>query len=172
MLEAGVDLIELQQILGHVSVLTTSRYTHLTSKTRNNACQAINTLANLLIYMGRGKMILLSSIINEFKDRFFARYKNMVLPGHKKALQAMEQCRKEHGPHMLANAPITTAENRSIFPIPAATGTVPIARTMKTGNGSRISWASGCRPQYYLITFTLPSQLRDLAWKNQKTSIP
>ena len=36
----------MQKILGHVSVLTTSRYTHLTSKTKNNACQAINTLVN------------------------------------------------------------------------------------------------------------------------------
>ena len=46
MLEAGVDLIELQKILGHVSVLTTSRYTHLTSKTKSNAHQALNTLVN------------------------------------------------------------------------------------------------------------------------------
>ncbi|RLC33176.1 MAG: hypothetical protein DRH32_01755 [Deltaproteobacteria bacterium] len=46
MLEAGVDLVELQKILGHVSVLTTSRYTHLTSKTGSNAGQAINTLVN------------------------------------------------------------------------------------------------------------------------------
>jgi site-specific recombinase XerD len=46
LLEAGVDLLELQKILGHVSVLSTSRYTHLTTKTKNNAYQAINTLVN------------------------------------------------------------------------------------------------------------------------------
>ena len=31
LIEAGVDLIEVQKFLGHHSILTTARYTHLTS---------------------------------------------------------------------------------------------------------------------------------------------
>ena len=48
MLEAGVALLELQQILGHVSILTTARYTHLTTGTANNAKLAVNALVNSL----------------------------------------------------------------------------------------------------------------------------
>lgn len=46
LIEAGVDLLEVQKILGHHSILTTARYTHLTDSTNQNASQLINTLMN------------------------------------------------------------------------------------------------------------------------------
>ena len=44
LIEAGVDLLEVQQILGHHSILTTVRYTHLTDHTRHHAIDRINAL--------------------------------------------------------------------------------------------------------------------------------
>lgn len=44
LMEAGVDLLELQKILGHVSILTTARYAHLTTTTEHNSFQQINQL--------------------------------------------------------------------------------------------------------------------------------
>lgn len=44
LIEAGVDLLEVQKILGHHSILTTARYTHLTSHTNSAANARIEAL--------------------------------------------------------------------------------------------------------------------------------
>jgi site-specific recombinase XerD len=44
LLEAGVDMLEVQKILGHVSLLTTARYTQLTSSTTQRADKQINKI--------------------------------------------------------------------------------------------------------------------------------
>ena len=44
LVEAGVDLTEVQDILGHHSILTTVRYTHLTDRSRHHAIDRINAL--------------------------------------------------------------------------------------------------------------------------------
>jgi site-specific recombinase XerD len=46
LIEAGVDLLEVQKILGHRSILTTTKYTQLTTNTDSNARQLINDLMN------------------------------------------------------------------------------------------------------------------------------
>lgn len=44
LVEAGVELTEVQRILGHHSILTTVRYTHLTDQTKHHAIDRINAL--------------------------------------------------------------------------------------------------------------------------------
>ena len=44
LIEAGVDLLEVQKFLGHHSILTTARYTHLTDQTQHHALERINGL--------------------------------------------------------------------------------------------------------------------------------
>jgi len=49
-----VDLLEVQKILGHHSILTTAKYTHLTADTGHNAHQRINQLMNRFSVKWRG----------------------------------------------------------------------------------------------------------------------
>lgn len=44
LIEAGVDLLEVQKILGHYSILTTAKYTRLTVHTTDSASERINAL--------------------------------------------------------------------------------------------------------------------------------
>ncbi len=46
LIESGLDLLEVKKILGHRSILTTAKYTHLTSHTAENANHLINDLMN------------------------------------------------------------------------------------------------------------------------------
>jgi hypothetical protein len=118
--------------------------------------------------MGRGKMILLSSIINEFADRFLARYKNTILPGYVKAMQAMAQCRQEHGPHMLAQCTNHNCGKQTYIPHSCGHRNCPHCQNHENQQWIENQLSKRLPAQYYLITFTLPRQLRDLAWKNQK----
>lgn len=56
LIEAGVDLLEVQKILGHRSILTTAKYTHLTAHTDRNAQQLIDALmSGFFVDWGRVK---------------------------------------------------------------------------------------------------------------------
>jgi hypothetical protein len=113
-------------------------------------------------------MILLSTIINQFEDRYLARYKKNVLPGHRKALHAMKQCRKEHGPHMLVQCTNHDCGKQKYIPHSCGHRNCPHCQNHESGQWIENQLRKRLPAPYYLITFTLPSQLRDLAWKNQK----
>jgi len=114
-------------------------------------------------------MILLSTIINQFKNRFFYQYPKFVLPGHRKALQAMARCRQEHGPHMLVQCSDQQCGKQTYIPHSCGHRNCPHCQNHENQQWIENQLSRRLPAQYYLLTFTLPEQLRDLAWKNQKT---
>ncbi len=113
-------------------------------------------------------MILLSSIISQFKDRFFKRYKNTLLPSHRRALRVMEQCRQEHGPHMLARCTGHDCEKQVYIPHSCGHRSCPHCQNHENDQWIENQLSKRLPARYFLLTFTLPEQLRELAWKNQK----
>jgi hypothetical protein len=110
-------------------------------------------------------MIPLSGIIRQFKDKYFSRYKNSILPGHRKALAVMERCRQSHGPHMLAQCECGRQTH-----IPHSCGHRSCPHCQNHENDQWISNQLNKRlpARYFLITFTLPAQFRHLAGSHQR----
>jgi hypothetical protein len=113
-------------------------------------------------------MILLSSIIEKFEEKFFNKYKTAVLPSHKKALRAMKQCRKESGPHMLAQCTNENCRRHSYIAHSCGHRNCPHCQNHESQQWIENQLNKQLPAQYYLFTFTLPRQLRKLAWRNQK----
>jgi len=56
LIEAGIDILEVQKILGHGSILSTLRYTRLTEHGKQNNEERINVLMGK-IKIGWGKVL-------------------------------------------------------------------------------------------------------------------
>lgn len=113
-------------------------------------------------------MMLLSSVITQFQDRFLSRYQATVLPGHLKALRAMALCRRDHGPHMLAQCSGQDCWQSTYIPHSCGHRNCPHCQNHESQQWIEKQQGKLLPSTYYLVTFTLPSQLRELAWKNQR----
>jgi hypothetical protein len=113
--------------------------------------------------------MLLATIINEFKESFFRLYNKTLLPGHSTALESMARCRQKHGPHMLAQCSDHLCGGQVYIPHSCGHRNCPHCQNHESQQWLESQLDKRLPCQYYLITFTLPRQLRDLAWKHQKT---
>lgn len=113
-------------------------------------------------------MILLSSIIKMFKNDFLTEYKSAILPSHEKALSVMEVCRTESGPQMLAQCTNAKCSNQTYVPHSCGHRNCPHCQNYESQRWIENQLNKQLPVQYYLLTFTLPKQLRDITWRNQK----
>ncbi len=113
-------------------------------------------------------MILLSSIIEEFECSFLSKYQHNVLASHKKALQAMKMCRNESSPKMLACCSNDECSHVSYIPHSCGHRNCPHCQSHESQQWIENQMNKLVPAQYYMLTFTLPYQFREVTFNNQK----
>ena len=110
----------------------------------------------------------LADIADQYHDRFQNKYGNRLLPGHHKALNAIRHCRTPAAGMTLLEC--TDCQRRDHRPM--SCGHRSCNRCQNTDASE---WLERQRQkllpvEYFMVTFTLPAQLRQLAWQNQTTA--
>ncbi|MGH8859120.1 MAG: IS91 family transposase, partial [Polaromonas sp.] len=110
-------------------------------------------------------MITLASIIERFAAHYLSQYPAAALPSHARALDAMKRCRTTLAPRMLAHC--GACGEQRLVPHSCGHRNCPHCQHHESQQWIERQLARQVPATYFLITFTLPAELRDLAWRNQ-----
>lgn len=112
-------------------------------------------------------MIRLATVIEQFEADFFSAYRQTMLASQRKALSAIKNCRSSHSPLMQASC--SDCDHIAYIPHSCGHRSCPHCQ-----NHEGQEWierqSQKCLPvDYFMITFTLPKELRPLAFLHQRT---
>jgi hypothetical protein len=107
-------------------------------------------------------MMDLMSIVEQFHDLFIAKYTKQLLPGHLTALHAIRRCRTPDSGELHVRC--TACDQSEWRPLSCGHRSCP-----KCQNHEASRWLDRQQTKllpvpYFMVTFTLPGQLRPLAW--------
>ena len=112
-------------------------------------------------------MILLSSIIERFEAAFLAQYRDSILPSHLQALAAMKDCRTSASPMMRAHC--TACDHQLLVPHSCGHRSCPHCQHHESQQWLERQLQKQVPGAYFLLTFTLPVELRALTFSHQRT---
>jgi hypothetical protein len=112
-------------------------------------------------------MILLSSIIEMFEADLLESYQDSLLPSHRQALAAMKRCRTTQSPVMLAEC--DDCASQVYVPHSCGHRNCPHCQQHEGQQWLERQLQKRVPAEYFLVTFTLPKELRSLAWQQQRT---
>jgi hypothetical protein len=109
----------------------------------------------------------LAAIIKAFEADFLAQYQSRIRPSHRKALAAMKGCRSHLGPKMQATR--EACRHQAFIPHSCGHRNCPHCQAHESQQWIARQLNKQLPADYFLLTFTLPAQLRALAWQHQRT---
>lgn len=111
-------------------------------------------------------MIRLAALIHRFEGAFLARYGERLLPSQRRALHAIQRCRTPGNLHLRVGCPACDYQAR----VPHSCGhrSCPHCQQHEGQRGLERQLRQQVSANDFLVTFTLPAELRPLAWRHQR----
>jgi hypothetical protein len=109
-------------------------------------------------------MIALARVITSFEDELRARHR--LLPSQHHALEAIKRCRTARSPRMQVEC--TACHQQQIVPHLCGHRSCPHCQHHESEQWLQCQLKRQVPTQYLLVTFTLPTQLRALAFDHQR----
>ena len=108
----------------------------------------------------------LSAIIDQYQSVFLKKYETRLLPSQRKALKAIQGCRTPASG--LTQQECTDCKKRDIRPMSCGHRNCPQCQNTETSEWLARQQQKLLPVAYFMVTFTIPEQLRALAWQHQK----
>jgi hypothetical protein len=112
-------------------------------------------------------MILLSSIIKTFEKSFIARYGSKLSSSQRQTLSGMRYCRSKQSPKMLVEC--ADCDQQLYVPHSCGHRNCPHCQAHESQQWLERQLKKQVPADYFLVTFTLPAQFRELAWSHRRT---
>lgn len=111
-------------------------------------------------------MILISNLVDRYRSELEQIHGHELLPSHHQALNCMRSCRNQCSPVMLLEC--KNCHHRINLPHSCGHRSCPHCQHHECQQWLQRQRARLLPVEYYLITFTVPSELRELFWKQQR----
>jgi len=112
-------------------------------------------------------MIRLATLIETFEAQFLAQYGHALLSSQRQALAAMKGCRTSASPLMQATC--SECDHHAFVPHSCGHRACPHCQHHESQQWLERQLQKQVNAEYFLLTFTLPAELRALAWSHQRT---
>jgi len=107
----------------------------------------------------------IASIIDQYYDMFTAKYTGKLLPGHFHALNSIRNCRTPESGEFFVQCP--ECGHGEWHPMSCGHRNCPKCQNHETSQWIDRQQTKLLPVPYFMVTFTLPYELRALAWRNQ-----
>jgi hypothetical protein len=113
-------------------------------------------------------MILVSELVDRYRSELERIHGHELLPSHQHALSCMRSCRNQYSAVMLLEC--SNCQQRIQLPHSCGHRSCPHCQHHEGQRWLQRQRAKLLPVEYYLVTFTVPAQLRQFFWQHQRTA--